>query len=149
MSIARMSADGIEVADYLRKHLHKDKIIVIGFSWGTVLGVTMAHERPDLFAAYVGTGQLVDTVEKEAYIYDATMKKAKAAGNQEAIVALTNLKPPPYKSYDDLVIERHWSEVFDVPSEREFRARVTPVVLYSPYYSPRYLFIAHLVTHGQ
>src|SRR6266851_1301855 len=49
MSVDRMAADGIEVAEFLRKHLHKDKVILLGHSWGSILGIRMAKARPDLF----------------------------------------------------------------------------------------------------
>ena len=60
MSVDRMAEDGIEVAEFLQTHLHKDKIVLLGFSWGSLLGVQMAMRRPDLFDAYVGTGQISD-----------------------------------------------------------------------------------------
>ena len=56
MSVDHMTRDGIEVSEFVRNHLHKDKIILLGFSWGSLLGVHMAKQRPDLFYAYVGTG---------------------------------------------------------------------------------------------
>lgn len=41
MSVDRMVQDGIEVSEFLRNHLHKDKIILLGFSWGSLLGIHM------------------------------------------------------------------------------------------------------------
>ena len=58
MTLEQFTRDGIDVADYLRRALGKRKIIVLGHSWGSCVGAMMAHERPDLFAAYVGTGQV-------------------------------------------------------------------------------------------
>ena len=46
-----MTQDGVELADVLRKQLRKDKIILVGHSWGSILGVHMAKARPDLFYA--------------------------------------------------------------------------------------------------
>ena len=57
MTIARMAQDGIELTQFLREHLQKDKIIIVGHSWGTILGIHMVKARPDLFYAYVGAGQ--------------------------------------------------------------------------------------------
>ena len=59
MTIDRMVDDGIEVAEYLKSHLGKDKVILLGHSWGTVLGIKMIQKRPELFSAYIGTGQEV------------------------------------------------------------------------------------------
>jgi pimeloyl-ACP methyl ester carboxylesterase len=59
VTLARMTQDGVEVAEYLRAHLHKDKIVLIGHSWGSFLGIQIVKQRPDLFYAFVGTGQVV------------------------------------------------------------------------------------------
>src|SRR6187402_944500 len=53
MTIERMMQDGIELAEYLRSHLHKDRIILVGHSWGSFLGIHIVKQRPDLFYAYV------------------------------------------------------------------------------------------------
>jgi len=61
MKIDRMVKDGIELSEFLIAHLlHKDKIVIFGGSWGSILGVYMARSRPYLFYAYVGTAQIVD-----------------------------------------------------------------------------------------
>ena len=49
ITVARMTQDGIELAELLRKSLHQDKIILVGHSWGSALGVFMVKARPDLF----------------------------------------------------------------------------------------------------
>jgi len=51
VTIDRMTADGIELAEYLQQHLEKKKIVVLGVSWGSMLGVHMVKARPDLFYA--------------------------------------------------------------------------------------------------
>lgn len=75
MTLAQMTEDGVEVAEYLRAHLHKDRIVLIGHSWGSFLGIHIVKQRPDLFYAYVGTGQVVgkQTFEKqfEAHRYSS------------------------------------------------------------------------------
>ena len=59
MTVDRMTQDGIEVAEFLQTHLHKSKLILVGHSWGSFLGIHMVKERPALFFAYVGTGQII------------------------------------------------------------------------------------------
>ena len=46
-SIERMVQDGIDVAKFLRGHLHKEKMILLGHSWGSILGIHMARRRPE------------------------------------------------------------------------------------------------------
>jgi len=98
MTIERMSDDGIEVAQFLAKHLNKKKIIIYGGSWGSILGIYMAHARPDLFYAYVGDAQMVNTRKNESASYVRVLEMARAAGDQQAITALTAIGPPPWDS---------------------------------------------------
>lgn len=137
MTIDRMTRDGLEVADYLRRHLHKDKIVVLGHSWGTVLGLRMVRQRPDMFSAYVGTGQLVDKQLNEERSYTLLMAKVRAAHDAQAIAELTRLGPPPYKSLDALYAQRKWLSAYDTPSERDLTANMTPMILFAPNYSLR------------
>jgi pimeloyl-ACP methyl ester carboxylesterase len=69
ITIARMTQDGVELADVLRKQLRKDKIILVGHSWGSILGVHMVKARPDLFYAFVGTGQVADPATSYTVAY--------------------------------------------------------------------------------
>jgi len=60
ITVDRMVQDGIELTEYLRKHLGKEKIIIVGHSFGSILGTRMAKARPDIFYGCVGTGQVAD-----------------------------------------------------------------------------------------
>jgi pimeloyl-ACP methyl ester carboxylesterase len=98
MTVERMADDGIEIAQFLAKHLNKKKIIIYGGSWGSILGIYMAHARPDLFYAYVGDAQMVNTRKNESASYARVLEMARAAGDQQAITALTAIGPPPWDS---------------------------------------------------
>jgi pimeloyl-ACP methyl ester carboxylesterase len=58
MTLDRIAGDGAELMAYLCKALGKRRIIVLGHSWGSTVGVTMVQRQPKLVAAYVGTGQV-------------------------------------------------------------------------------------------
>jgi len=132
MTIAQMTSDGISLTEYLRFHLHKAKIIVLGDSWGTTLGVHMVRARPELFSAYVGTGQVVGKEEKEAYLYAAILKKVRAAHDTASLAELERIGAPPYRSQQDLLVERDVSQRYDIDSEKTLRSAMTPVVLFAP-----------------
>jgi pimeloyl-ACP methyl ester carboxylesterase len=59
MDLEQFIRDTIELAAYLRQSLSKQKLLVVGHSWGAALGLQVAKRRPDLFYAFVGTGQPV------------------------------------------------------------------------------------------
>ena len=69
------------LVDPLCTRFHKDKVYVVGNSWGTLLGVLAAQKRPDLFAAYVGGGQMVNLPETDRILYDDTLDSARRTGN--------------------------------------------------------------------
>jgi len=113
LTVDRMAQDGSELAEYLRKHLVKDKIILVAHSFGSLLGLQMVRARPDLFYAYVGTGEVADEPKNYAVAYDALLKKARAVGNQRAIDELNKVGPPPYSSYAGYSVQRKWSNLFE------------------------------------
>jgi pimeloyl-ACP methyl ester carboxylesterase len=81
LTVEQMRDDGIAVAAYLRQHLGKDKVILMGSSWGSILGVHMAKARPDLFHAYIGTAQVVNARDNETGMYRQVMALAQAAND--------------------------------------------------------------------
>jgi len=60
MTVRQMQQDTLDMANYLRRRFEREKIVVLGASWGGVPGLWLAHEHPDVVAAYVGVGQAVD-----------------------------------------------------------------------------------------
>lgn len=113
MTVDRLVQDGIELSEYLRKHLGKDKVVIVCHSFGTILGLGMARARPDLFYAYVGTGQVADETRNYSVAYDALLKKAQTVGNQQALDDLKRVGPPPYKSGEGYGVQRRWANEFE------------------------------------
>jgi pimeloyl-ACP methyl ester carboxylesterase len=110
MKINRMVQDGVEVAEFLRAHLRKDRVGVLGFSWGSVLGIHMVKQRPELFYAYVGTGQVVSMRKRDKIAYAQVLEKVRAANNVEAVHELELLGPPPYESRSARRQQQKWEE---------------------------------------
>jgi pimeloyl-ACP methyl ester carboxylesterase len=118
MTMERMADDGIEVADYLRQHLKKDKIILLGHSWGSMLGIRMIAKRPDLFSVYVGTGQSVNLSRALEVSYPLILEKARALGNARAVAEIEAVGPPPYTSMQQWGIPIAWENRLDGPTPR-------------------------------
>ena len=96
ITVAEMTADGIALTEYLIKHLEKRKITIIGTSWGSVLGITMALERPELYDAYIGNSQYVSFLGNLINAYRSVYQMAKNAEDAPAIEVLETLGEPPY-----------------------------------------------------
>lgn len=90
-----MTTDGIALSEYLIQHLRKQKIILSGTSWGSVLGVKMATKRPDLFYAYVGHSQIVNPAITLDF-YDKVYQLAEGKKDKDAVDILNTIGKPPY-----------------------------------------------------
>jgi pimeloyl-ACP methyl ester carboxylesterase len=113
LSLARISADAAELVQYLRQRYAKDKVFVIGHSWGTLVGLTLAHEHPQWLYAYIGMGQVINTKDNERLGYQLTLKLAEAQKNAAAISELKSIAPYPETDgsipLEKINLERKWS----------------------------------------
>jgi pimeloyl-ACP methyl ester carboxylesterase len=122
MTISSFTRDGIELAEYLTRHLHKNRIILLGHSWGSMLGVHIVLARPDLFAVYVGTGQLVSEKQMAQYSYPLLVARAHSLGNTLAEQQLLAAGPPPYPpDVRKWIPLETWAQALDPPSLEESR----------------------------
>ncbi len=88
-----LAADGIEVTEYLLGKLGHSKLILIGSSVGSLIGVRMAQHRPALFYAYVGTDQNVPGHPDR--MYEISLQAVRAAGNAKGVKLLEKMGPDP------------------------------------------------------
>jgi pimeloyl-ACP methyl ester carboxylesterase len=83
-----LTTDAIEVATTVSKRLAKRKIILVGQSWGTILGLHVVKRRPDLFHAFVGTGQFVSWARGLQELERLARLEAADAHDQETLKSL-------------------------------------------------------------
>jgi proline iminopeptidase len=95
MTLPRMVSDAEEVVEYLRSTYARRKIVLLGFSWGSILGEILAQSHPDWFFAYVGMGQVLNLWESDKRGYEATLADAREAGDAKAVSALEAIAPFP------------------------------------------------------
>ncbi|HEX4267940.1 MAG TPA: alpha/beta hydrolase [Steroidobacteraceae bacterium] len=119
MTIKRMTEDGIEVAEYLCRHLRKRKIILLGHSWGSILGIHMIKLRPDLFSAYVGTGQIVELERDAEAAYPLLIERARTLHNTLALKQLEAVGPPPYPDSPKKWVWISWANALDPMPPRQ------------------------------
>jgi len=115
LSLDRMVEDARELSDYLRQRFGKDKIIVLGHSWGTMLGMVLVQKYPELFHAYVGTGVVISVQENERVGYQQALKVARQRNIPEAIADLESVAPYPHPTKgtkDTRPLVRKWQREF-------------------------------------
>ncbi|MEV0718233.1 alpha/beta hydrolase [Asanoa sp. NPDC050611] len=99
-------ADTITVTNFLRTRFGQDRIYLLAHSGGSLLGALAAARHPELYKAYVGTGQAVDLPETDGIFYADILSWARATRNDELERRLVDLGPPPYQdfySYEPIV----------------------------------------------
>ena len=110
LTIGRLTEDARELVDWCCGTFHKDKVFVIGGSWGSELGVWLIHRYPERVAALFGFGQVVDIAKNESISYDFTMQCAREAGDEKAVRDLEKVGPPvggQYKGgYGGMMVQR-------------------------------------------
>lgn len=83
--------DGREVTEFLLDYLMKDKITILGHSWGAIYGANLVLEYPEYYDCFIGTGQLVDYLENEqAFKQEAIIW---AEGDEETYELINQLTP--------------------------------------------------------
>jgi pimeloyl-ACP methyl ester carboxylesterase len=95
----------------------------------------MAKARPDLFSAFVGTGQVADPARNYAVAYDELLKQAHAIGDQHAVQELKEIGPPPYANGRGYGVQRKWANLFE--GADSFIASMLGFALSAPGYSMR------------
>jgi pimeloyl-ACP methyl ester carboxylesterase len=91
-------------------------VFALGHSWGSVVGLDLAHKHPDLLYAYVGMGQIISGMSNESVGYDLTLKLAREKGDATAIKELESIAPYPETDgsvpLEKLNLERKWSVAY-------------------------------------
>ena len=110
MNIPQMEHDTLDVVNYLRNRYKREKVFVLGHSWGSVLGLWLAHEHPELIYAYVGVGQVINTEQNEEVGYRDTLQQARNGHNEQAVKNLESIAPypPPNLDFGKMSILRDW-----------------------------------------
>lgn len=110
MNLSQLMMDANDLIEYLKKEFSKDKIILVGHSWGSVLGMELVKQYPENFICYVGVGQVINSDRGEKISYNYTLSKAKEANNKKAISQLEKMGEPvkAHVSPWDMGTQRKW-----------------------------------------
>jgi proline iminopeptidase len=99
VSRERIVADGIDLAGQLHKRFPEQKLILFGHSWGSVVATAMAQQRPELFDAYVGTGQVTAWADLVQFQFDFLKQRYKEKGDASALATLEAIGKPEPKNW--------------------------------------------------
>jgi len=76
-------ADLDALVDYCRDRFGQDKVIIIGHSYGSMLGSSYVMAHPEKVSGYIGVGQCVNEVDyySEVYSYEDALRIAQEKGD--------------------------------------------------------------------
>jgi len=134
LTFDKLARDGIELVEYLCSTLDQKKIILMGSSLGSLIGMMMIKERPDLFYAYVGTDQ--NSPDPNHETYDVQRKALLESKDKKGVNLLESMgRNPQYWSREDFdKLNQHLVKSIDqVPNM--IMDLVLPSVISSPDYS--------------
>jgi pimeloyl-ACP methyl ester carboxylesterase len=96
MTIDRFVLDTGELTQLLCHRFDRQKIFLVGHSWGSLIGILSIQKCPDLYHAYIGIGQIANMQENEQISCNWTLAQATTAEDKQAIRTLTEIGKPPY-----------------------------------------------------
>lgn len=121
-----------DLVDYACERFGKEKVIIMGWSYGTILGCAYVSEHPEKVSEYVGIGQFVNMEQNEKLAYETARNKAKASGADysdldQAIVFYTR-----NKSMENMMYLRRMTAKYNQP---EIEANMSMLAVLSPYFN--------------
>ncbi|WP_213083889.1 alpha/beta hydrolase [Chryseobacterium lactis] len=115
ITIEQYVDDAIQMAELIKEKYKKKKVILIGHSWGTIISMKAAMKRPDLFYAYVGIGQIINTKDNERLSVDFAVREATRLKNDTALKELSSIAPYPGNmpiTRQRIIIARKWPQYY-------------------------------------
>jgi len=94
LTTKQLIEDTKELSSILAKRFKKEKIYIMGHSWGSMLGLLTVSKYPKLFFAYMGIGQVTNQYEAEKESLEWLKKRAIELNDKRGLKKLNNLTLP-------------------------------------------------------
>jgi pimeloyl-ACP methyl ester carboxylesterase len=107
LTVSLFINDAIEVIEFLCSRFNKQKIYLIGHSWGGYLGLRVAVSRPDLLLGFFAMSPMINQLESERLSLEVMKEKATKENNAIASSELARVEIP-FKNAEQLFYHRRW-----------------------------------------
>jgi pimeloyl-ACP methyl ester carboxylesterase len=138
LTTQRFVDDAYALTVYLRERFHQDKIYVYGVSWSSIIGVKLIQQHPELFHAYVGNGQMVNTTENDILGYELALDYLTKKGDTKTVETLRKSGPPPYTGEN---VTGRYVAYLDILNEYMGMPRYTVIVPIVPFMATEYGYV--------
>lgn len=115
LTIDQYASDLLHLTDLIRKKYNKPKVILLGYSWGTIVSMTAVLKQPGLFYAYVGIGQVINAIDNERISFDYALEESQKRNDTTALAELQAIAPYPGDqplTVDRVLVARKWAQYY-------------------------------------
>jgi pimeloyl-ACP methyl ester carboxylesterase len=108
MNVKQFVEDARQMTEYLQSRFKKDKIFLMGHSWGSYLGIKIIEKYPENYLAYIGIGQISNQLESEKLAYDYLLNLSALKADSKTYEKLKQFdsQAPDFPSEDYLMTSR-------------------------------------------
>lgn len=85
LTLEQLYADTEALIRWLVARFGQHKVLLVGQSWGSILGLETARRHPELLWGYIGISQIVNAVAGEKLTYAYALKEARQRHNEQAL----------------------------------------------------------------
>lgn len=127
-----MMQDGAAITDYLRERFGKEKITLMGMSWGSVLGSNLVLESPEKYDAMIALSLVVDIEESQSLFKEYMLEHS--AGDPEMHALAESVDPAVYTAAEysrTLPLAMRYSHIDNYFTESDISFLAT--VAFNPY----------------
>ncbi len=115
-SFEQAQTDLNDLVDYACNRFNTEKVIIIGHSYGSMLGSQYVLNHPEKISAYIGVGQAI-TMESDLYIYKNALEKAILLGDDTQEMEDAYQKYIEDKSLINAMNLRNYTVKYHVPQK--------------------------------
>lgn len=124
--------DGKEITEFVLDYMDKDKLTILGHSWGSIYGANLVQAYPKYYECFIGTGQLIDIVENEVAFKNTAAEWA--TGDEEAMDLVEQLTPEAM-TMDHITARNKLMEKYGYSMMRDgVDYNFYTTILFNPYY---------------
>ena len=92
LSSERIVDDLLKLTDYISERFNKEKVILAGHSWGSLVGIKAVAQAPEKYSVYIGIGQVANIHESEIDSLNYCLVQAQKMVETEDISKLKELR---------------------------------------------------------
>jgi pimeloyl-ACP methyl ester carboxylesterase len=108
LTLHRLTEDAVEVTRYVLNRLGRRKLVLVGQSFGAILGLRVVRRAPDLYYAFVGTGQFVNNQLTMEYRERWAREQATATHDEAGLKALDDAQTLSINDWKRIGASRKW-----------------------------------------